>query len=191
MVQKRKKAQFNLIDALIVIIILGLIATAIYLIFGGFKKFEAPGNVDFTFEVRISGVKEHMLPYISEGLAVKDSVTGDSLGQITAVRSEKSRYYGGVHKNEHGDYVLNMSEYPDEYDVYVTVSSSAGLDDRGIYTVGSIHMLIGETVHFQVKSFSAVSYIVNTDFSEAENSDETESSGETENPDENEYVLGE
>ena len=34
MVQKRKKAQFNLIDALIVIIILALIGTAAYLIFG-------------------------------------------------------------------------------------------------------------------------------------------------------------
>lgn len=197
MVQKRKKTQFNLIDALIVMIILALIATAVYLIFGGVQEKEVPGNIDGMFEVRMSGIKENMLPYISEGLSVKDSVTGDSLGKVTAVRSEKSRYYGGVHKNEAGDYVLNMTEYPDEYDVYVTISSSAGSDDRGIYTVGNTRMLIGEAVHFQVKSFSAVSYIVNTDFSEDENPEGNENPEENEDPegnensDENEYVLGE
>ena len=55
-----------------------------------------------------------------------------------------------------------MTEHPEEYDVYVTISADAESDDRGIYTVGNTRMLIGETVYFQVKSFSAVSYIVNT-----------------------------
>ena len=164
--QKRKKVQFNLIDALIVIVILGLIGVAAYLLLGDFQTAEAPGNVDMTFEVRISGVKENMLPYITEGLSVKDSVGGHSLGRIVAVRAEKSDYYGGVHKNESGDYVLNVTEHPDEYDVYVTVSANAVSDDRGIYKVGSTRMLIGEAVHFQVKSFAAVSYIVNTEISE-------------------------
>lgn len=171
MVQKRKKVQFNLIDALIVIIMLGLIGMAAYLLFGGFSEVEVPGNVDLTYEVRISGVKENMLPYIAEGLSVKESVTGESMGKIVAVRTEKSRYYGGVQKNENGDYVLGVTEYPDEYDVYVTVAASARADDRDIYTVGGTRMIIGEAVHFQVKSFSAVSYIVNTEIPFAENPD--------------------
>lgn len=174
MVQKRKKAQFNLIDALIVLIILGLIGVSIYLIFGDFHKEEMPGNIDMTFEVRISGIKENMLPYITDGLEVKDSVMGAALGRIVAVRTEKSHYYSGVYENETGDRILGVFEHPDEYDVYVTISSGSKPDSRGIYTVGNIRMLIGETVHFQVKSFSAVSYIVNTDFSQ---------NGESETPD--------
>ena len=172
MIQKRKKAQFNLIDALIVIIILALIGTAAYLIFGGFNQIETFGDIDFTFEVRISGVKENMLPYIKEGNTVKDSVTGESLGTVVGVRTEKSRYYGNVQQNENGEYVLGSAEHPDEYDVYVTVSASSRADARGIYEVGNVRMLIGETVHFQVQSFSAVSYIVNTDFTQTDNSDE-------------------
>ncbi len=171
MVQKTKKAQFNLIDALIVIIILALIGTAVYLLFGDFRKAETPGKEDIVFEVRISGVKENMLPYITTGLAVKDSVTGESLGTVAAVRTERSHYYNGVHKNENGDYVLDVTEHPTEYDVYVKISASAKSDDRDIYAVGSTRMIIGEVVHFQVKSFSAVSYIVNTEFPSTENTD--------------------
>ena len=164
MIQKRKKAQFNLIDALIVIIILGLMGVATYLLFGGSRATTAPGNSDLTFEVRISNVKENALPYITEGLAVKNSVTGESLGTVTAIRTEKSRYYGGVYEDENGDYILSETEYPDEYDVYVTVSTSSKADDRGICSVGGVRMIIGEAVHFQVKSFSAVSYIVSVEF---------------------------
>lgn len=162
MIQKRKKSQFNLIDVLIVMVILGLIATAAYWIFGGFRDSRDADSAPLTFEVRISNVQEAALPLITEGLAVKDSVTGDTLGTILSVKTEKSRHYGGVYKDENGGYTLGTSEYPDEYDVYVTVSANAESDERGIYTVGSVRVLIGETVYFQIRSFSAVSYIVST-----------------------------
>lgn len=166
MIQNRKKAQFNLIDALIILFIIGVIAAVIYLLFGGFGNTEANGSVDMTFDVKISNVKESALPLISKGISVKDGVTGEELGTIVAVRFEKSRYYGGVRSDENGGYTLGVTEYPDEYDVYVTISSHAKSDERGIYAVGETYMLIGEKVHFQVKSFSAVSYIVHTEMTE-------------------------
>ena len=124
MIQKRKKAQFNLIDVLIVIFILALIAMAAYWIFGGFRDAKAPAAETITFDVRISGVREDALPFITEGLAVKNSVTGEPIGTIVSVRTEKSRHYGGVYRDENGVYMLGVSESPDEYDVYVTVSVS-------------------------------------------------------------------
>ena len=93
MIQKRKKAQFNLIDVLIVMVILGLIATAAYWIFGGFRDSRDADSAPLTFEVRISNVQEAALPLITEGLAVKDSVTGDTLGTILSVKTEKSRHF--------------------------------------------------------------------------------------------------
>jgi hypothetical protein len=162
MIQKSKKAQFNLIDVLIIAFILGLIAVVIYWMFGGFQIAEKTKNEAITFEVRISNVKESTLPFITEGLSVRDSVTGETVGTIVAVRSENSRYEGSAYEDGKGGYVLNMTEHPEVYDVYVTISAEAESDDRGIYTVGNTRMLIGATVYFQVKSFSAVSYIVNT-----------------------------
>ena len=162
MIQNRKKATFNLLDALIVILILGLIGTVVYGLFGGFRNTDKAESAEFRFDVKISNVKKDALPLIAEGALVKDSVTGESIGTIVAVKTEKSRYYGGVQTDEDGIYSLVVTNYPDEYDVYVTISSNAKEDNRGIFYVGDLRMLIGETVHFQVKSFSAVSYIVKT-----------------------------
>lgn len=162
MIQNRKKAKFNLLDALIIILMLALIGTVIYGLFGGFRDPESEGPSEFTFDVKLSNVQETALSLIAEGMTVKDSVTGESIGTIVAVKTEKSRYYGGIQTNENGIYSLIVSNYPDEYDVYVTISASAEKDKRDIFYVGDIRMLVGETVHFQVRSFSAVSYIVKT-----------------------------
>jgi hypothetical protein len=110
MIQKSKKAQFNLIDVLIIAFILGLIAVVIYWMFGGFQIAEKTKNEAITFEVRISNVKESTLPFITEGLSVRDSVTGETVGTIVAVRSENSRYEGSAYEDGKGGYVLNMTE---------------------------------------------------------------------------------
>ena len=162
MIQNRKKATFKLLDALIIILMLALIGAVIYGLFGGFRGSESAKPSEFTFDVKISNVRETALSLISEGMEVKDSVTGEAIGTVVSVKAEKSRYYGGVQMNENGIYSLIVSNYPDEYDVYVTISASAEKDNRDIFYVGDIRLLVGETVHFQVKSFSAVSYIVKT-----------------------------
>ena len=162
MIQNRKKAKFNLLDALIIILLLGLIGTLTYGLFGGFSTPDSAQTAEFDFEVKISNVKEAALPLIAEGVSVKDSMTGETIGTVVSVKTEKSRYYGGVQTDEDGSYSLTVTDCPDEYDVYVTISAHAKEDGRGIFYVGDIRMLIGETVHFQVKSFSAVSYIVKT-----------------------------
>ena len=162
--QNEKKAKFNFLDAIFILFIAALIGVVVYGLFGGFPHHEQQGDTAVAFEVKISNVKESALPFITEGLRVKDSVTGGEIGTVSSVRTEKSCYYGGVRTDENGTYILGITEYPDEYDVYVTVSATAKSDDRGIFSVGDIRMLIGETVYFQVKSFSSVSYIVNTEF---------------------------
>ena len=162
MIQNRKKAQFNLLDALIVLFILAMIGTVLYGLFGGFHKQDTAKPAEFNFDVKIPNVNATALPLITEGALVKDSVTGAEIGTVVSVRTEKSRYYGGARADEDGNYSLSVTNYPNQYDVYVTVSAHADEDKRGIFYVGGIRMLIGETVHFQVKSFSAISYIVKT-----------------------------
>ena len=155
-----KKARFNFIDAIIILVILAVIGAAVYLIAveSRVNRSANMGNIDYV--VRISGVSEDALSFISVGDAVKDSVSGETMGIIRTVRTEKTRYYGSVaKKNADGSYTLPKSEYPDRYDVYVTISANATEDARGIYYIGTTKILTGSAVYFKVSSFASVSYI--------------------------------
>ena len=157
--QDKKKARFNLIDAIIILIILLVVGAAVYLLvtdYGDSKKAEN-GNVEFV--VRLSAVDEHALSLITENQIVKDSVSGTTLGTIREVRTEKTRYYGDTAVPSGGGYTLTISEYEDKYDVYVTISAHANLDDKGIYSIGNTRILVGSTVYFKVPSFTQISYI--------------------------------
>ena len=168
MEQKRKKVRFNLIDTVIVVFILAVIALAAYLLFGNLNLDANQGVKDMKFEIRIENVKKESLESLENHLllapetAVKNAVTGEEIGTIFSVRTEKSRYYGGLVQGEDG-YTLGTTESEDEYDIYITISADANRDSRGVYTVDGIRMVIGETVYFKIKSFAATAYIVNTE----------------------------
>lgn len=168
MLQERKKVRFNLIDTVIVIFILAVIVMAVYFLFGNFNFDNGQENADFRFEIRIENVKKESLESLENlsllkpETAVKNSVTGEEIGKIYSVRTEKSKYYGGLIQTENG-YTLGMTESEDEYDVYITISSNAEQDSRGIYMVNDIRMIIGESVNFKIKSFAATAYIVKTE----------------------------
>lgn len=155
-----KKARFNFIDALIILVILAIIGAAVYLIAMDRHTNRSAnlGNVDYV--VRISGASEDALAFITIGDTVKDSVSGEVMGIIRAVRTEKSPYYGSYAKKaDDGSYSLTKSQYPDRYDVYVTISANATIDARGIYYLGTTKLLTGSAVYFKVPSFAAVSYV--------------------------------
>ncbi len=160
--REKTKMRFNIIDAIIILIILAIIAAAIYLIVTDMqskKDSRHVGNVDFT--VRISSVDEAALSLFEQGIAVKDSVTGEVLGEIVSFNSEKSRHFGKIaipNATEDG-YTIPVSEYEDKYDVYVTIIATAGKDARGIRYVGNTKILVGSTVYFKIPSFTSVSYI--------------------------------
>ncbi len=161
---EKKKTRFNFIDVVIILIILAIIGAAVYLIVTDMqskKISRLTGNMDFT--VRISSVDEEALALFDRGVIVKDAVTGATIGEIFAVNSQKSRYYGTVAKQgEDGSYVVPVSEYEDKYDVYVIIRATADKDLRGIHYVNDTKILIGSTVYFKIPSFTSISYI--TDF---------------------------
>ena len=161
--QQRKKTRFNFIDAIIIILILAVIATAVYLIYTAMQKPRTATNGNVEFDVRISNVDGSSLPLIKEGDKVKDSVTGELLGVIVAVRAEKAQYVSNIAVEQDGALALAVTDYEDRYDVYVKITADALEDERGIYTVGTTRILIGSTVYFKVPSFKSVSYI--TEFS--------------------------
>ncbi len=161
--REQKKARFNIVDAVIILIVLAILACATYLIASDLqarKNTRQMGNMTFT--VRISEVNQEALSLFETGTVVKDSVTGAALGKIAAVTMENTKYYGSVASPDGGSYTLPVSAYSDKYDVYVIVSATASRDDRGIHYAGDTKVLVGSTVYFQIPSFTSVSYI--TDF---------------------------
>ncbi len=162
--REQKKARFNFVDVLILLVVLAIIGAAIYLVvseLGSRKITRQNGNMSFT--VRISSVDEEALSLFAEGVIVKDSVTGTQLGNIVSVSTENSFYYGStaVMDPDGGDYILPVSVYSNKYDVYVTIRTEAELDERGIHYVGDTQILVGSTVYFRIPSFASVSYITN------------------------------
>ena len=158
---QNKKIKFNLIDLIITLIIVLILAAAAFLIVSSRQsKMETRHKGNMSFTVRISSVDESALPFIEQGHTVKDSVSGAVIGEIVAVRQEKSKYYGTVAKQTEDGYELPVSTYEDKYDVYVTIVATAGVDDRGIHYVGDTRILIGSTVYFKVPSFTSVSHVI-------------------------------
>ena len=163
MVQQNKKARFNFIDALIILLILAVIFAAVYLVMGVLRQPRNATTGNIEFDVRISSVDESYLSLIKNGETVKDSVTGAVIGTIVDVRTEKAKYYGKTAVQEDGVRTVPTTAYEDKYDVYVKISTSAEKDERGIHTVANTRILIGSTVYFKIPSFTSISYI--TEFS--------------------------
>ena len=162
---EKKKARFNFIDAVIILVIIAIIAAATYLIVTDVQEVKNPrqtGNMNFT--VRISSVSKEAIALFKTGTVVKDSVTGEVIGDIIGVRFEKTRHFGNVaipSDEAESGYTVPVSKYEDKYDVYVTiVTSSAEKDMRDIHYVGNTKILVGSTVYFKIPSFTSVSYIV-------------------------------
>ncbi len=160
-----KKTRFNIIDAVIILIILAIIGAAAYLVITDMQSknySRLTGNMDFT--VRISDVDESTLALFERGTVVKDSVTGEVIGELVGYNAEKARYFGKIAvPNATGDgYTVPVSKHEDKYDVYVIIRATAEKDLRGIHYVQGTKILIGSTVYFKIPSFTSISYI--TDF---------------------------
>lgn len=157
---EKKQTRFNFIDALIVLIVLAIIGAAVYLIaFKGSGILTANGET-IAYTVRISGVDEASLPLFKENETVKNSSTGEVIGKIRFVRTEKSKHYGTTAIKAENGYTLEVTEHPDKYDVFVTVSANVKKDKNGIRKLGDLRILIGSAVNFKIPSFASVSYIV-------------------------------
>ena len=161
--QDKTKARFNFVDAIIIVIIVAVVGAAIYLIATGNQEARKTENGNISYTVRISAVDETYLSFIKEGETVKDSASGKILGTIESIRTEKTKFYGDTAIPSENGYTISSAEYPDKYDVYVTITAMSDSDKRDIHYVSGNRILVGSTIYFKVPSFVSVSYI--TDFS--------------------------
>ena len=159
--EKTGKTRFNVIDVIIIVAVVAVIAAIIFIAINKSGSEEQSNAVKVHYTVRFEQVPEGALAYIKSGENIKNAAK-DSIGEVSAVRSERSKYYGKDALTETEDgYEMAVSEYPDRYDVYVTVISAAELDDAGIPIVEGAKILIGTHMeNVSISSFAGSGYVV-------------------------------
>lgn len=163
----KKKNRFNIIDAIVILLIAALVFGIVYFIMmeTGALPGTSANEKTVVYTVRISGVDEPYLDSLASGGEAINSSTFAALGTITEVKSQKavSNSTLAVKTEDGKSYSLKQTEYEDKYDIYITLAATATVDERGIAYVGSQRITVGSCVYFRCGNFAAVTYI--TDFS--------------------------
>ena len=156
--KEKKTGKFNFIDLTLVIILILAIA-ALFYVFSPVSKIQdliATKEKTIEYTVLISDVDKDSLEKLDEGVALIDSVTKNKIGTVKDIGSVQHIEYTPV---KDGDtYTMKTIEYPDRYDVTITVRATASyIEGRG-YTVESTRIAIGEKMNIKFPNYVCSGY---------------------------------
>jgi hypothetical protein len=116
------------------------------------------GTLSYTVEIQ--GVDGEYLNMIKENDVVVDSVSKSTLGTVTAVDYNTKQTVLEYVKQNDGTYVGQLSEYPDQYTVLVTITVSADYVEGTGYAVNGRRIAIGEGMALRFPDFAAEGYCI-------------------------------
>lgn len=157
----KKKRRFNFVDFLIILLILALIGGAIYIFSprSFLKPFRSIKTGTLSYTVEIIGVEEEYLNLIAEGNAVGDAVTKHTLGRVESVNYSIKQTELGYEESA-GSYVGVMKEYPDRYNIQVTIVAEAEYVPADGYHIDGTRIAVGEALSLRFPNFSAQGYCI-------------------------------
>ncbi len=160
--KKRKEKRFNLLDVLIILVALLVIATVFY-IFTPFSRLEKAvkkqtQNIHYTVE--ILGVDEAFLQNIKDNQMVIDSVSKNSLGTVTAVDYHTKYTELQCVVDEDGKATGVLAEYPDRYNVVVTINATADYLEGEGYSVNHCRIAVGEKMTLRFPNYVCEAYCI-------------------------------
>ena len=162
----KTKSKFNIIDTFVILIILALIAgIVLFALYKGGIILSGKEKKQITYTVCIYGIEEEKLSSFAEGNDILNSSTFQSVGKITKTDSKKHMITENTaYKGENdGEYVLGTTESSALYDVYITVTATSSVDERGIAYIDSQKIVTGASVYIRSGNYAAQGFI--TDFS--------------------------
>ena len=162
----KTKSKFNIIDTFVILIILALIAgIVLFALYKGGIILSGKEKKQITYTVCIYGIEEEKLSSFAEGNDILNSSTFQSVGKITKTDSKKHMITENTaYKGENdGEYVLRRTESFELHDVYITVTATASVDERGIAYIDSQKIVTGASVYIRSGNYAAQGFI--TDFS--------------------------
>ena len=160
----KKKKGFNFIDFLIILIVLAIIGGIVYLFspISFLKKATSAieGTLDYTIEIR--NVDITFIDNIKENDIVIDSVSKNKLGTVSTV-DHNTKYTELNYQSsdrEQGKDEGFMMEYPDRYNIIVTITSSADYIVGEGYTVNNCRIAVGEKLSLRFSDYVCEGYCV-------------------------------
>jgi hypothetical protein len=158
----KKKKRFNLIDAFVLLIILALISGTVYFSIRNNKEFHSELRTkNITYTVLLENVDKDFLNVFETDGHVLNSSTLEYIGKISKIKTEKSAILTDkAEKNDSGEgYTIIKKTYDDVYDVYITLTSKASMDERGIAYIDRQRITVGACVPLRFENYSHNAYI--------------------------------
>ncbi len=155
-----KKNKFNIVDTFVVLILLAIIFGIIFITLNQAAKYTQKEK-DVNYIICISGLKEEYISNFNENDEVLNSATLNNIGKITNVAQKPAKENGdkALAGEAEGEYVLEQTELPGVFDVYITITAKAKIDGRGVAYIGSERITAGSELDIRCGNFAATGHI--------------------------------
>ena len=151
---KKKRGKFNAVDFLIVFAVTGIIA--VFLVYVSAMGAE-PQTVKLEYTVRFENVKEEFVDNILYGEDVCDSASQTPMGIV--IKVDNSEHYEVYEYDSNLKAIVGV-EYPDKYNLKVTLVADAVLSDGVGYTVGGIRVAVGAKLDLRFANYVGSAYCI-------------------------------
>lgn len=167
---KKRKGRFNFVDLTLIIVAVLLVGAIVYLVspVSLIKNWINKEAKVIRYEVEFTNVDEKFIDNIKAGDAVIDGVSKNALGTVIVDVDHNTKYSVlGVEpvvdadNTPTGEYKSVMIEYPDKYNVRVTIEADANFYEGKGYTVNSKRIAVGEKLSLKFPEFAGEGYCVN------------------------------
>lgn len=160
-----KKHKFNIIDALIIIVILAIIAVAAFFLLRDKPTEEVKQTVAIEYVVEFRKVRNELSDKISVGDKVVDSVAKYHIGEVIAVSAVDAVFSNG---NDFTSGTAVVGTYPGYSDVRMTVSAEAVISGGRYVISGGYNVSVGSRVDVRTPNYNGTGYCTAIRESEAE-----------------------
>ena len=165
---QKRKGRFNFVDLTLVIVAVLILGAIIYLVspISFVKNLINKETKNIRYQIEFTNVDEKFIENIKAGDAVIDGVSKNPLGTVVGVDHNTKYTELGVEKevdeydNPTGEYKAVMIEYPERYNVKVTIEASSSFYEGKGYTVSSIRIAVGEKLSLKFPEFAGVGYCI-------------------------------
>lgn len=159
---RKTKIKFNLMDALILLVIAGVILALLYIFVWSEQRsadnLTANGSTRISYVVEITGLHKDYTDLINVGDKPIDSSIKTARGTVTALET-RDYFYTGT--NLH-DATMVLSPVEDYVTLYVTIEADALLDNY-TYTVNGGEVYVGKLVYLSFDDIVCSGYCIALD----------------------------
>ncbi len=166
----KKRGRFNFIDAILIILAV-LVAGALVYVFSPvslIKNLTGRNTRSIQYEIELTDVDEAFIDKIKANDQVLDGVSKGKLGSVTMVdyntKYSEYRFDEIERKNEVGetvtDYTVTPIEYPNRYNVIVTIVTDASYEAGVGYSINSTRIAVGEKLYLNFPDYRGEGYCV-------------------------------